>query len=184
MVSATDRVWGKAVQTDAKISPANYGGPLLDLRGRLCGILVPLSPRSDKVMSGTEWYDSGIGFAVPVDEMMKRFDTLKAGDDLKAGLLGISFTGKDIYSDNCKVAFCNGTSPAGQAGIRPGDVIVGLNGIKTERQAQFKHAVGPLYAGQEIKISVRRGKKKLDLKATLTDEVEPLRTRGDRCRSQ
>ena len=173
VVSATDRVWGKAVQTDAKISPANYGGPLLDLRGRLCGILVPLSPRSDKVMSGTEWYDSGIGFAVPVDEMMKRFDTLKAGDDLKAGLLGISFTGKDIYSDNCKVAFCNGTSPAGQAGIRPGDVIVGLNGIKTERQAQFKHAIGPLYAGQEIKISVRRGKKKFDLKATLTDEVEP-----------
>ena len=174
VVSATDRVWGKAIQTDAKVSPANYGGPLLDLRGRLCGILVPLSPQSDKVMGGTEWYDSGIGFAVPVDEVMKRFDTLKAGEDLEAGLLGVSFTGRDIYTDDCKIAFCSGNSPAGQAGIRPGDVIVSLNGIETERQAQLKHALGPLYAGQEIKIAVRRGDETLDLKATLTDELDPF----------
>jgi len=142
VISATDRVWGRAIQTDAKVSPANYGGPLLDLRGRLCGIMAPLSPRSDKVMEGTDWYDSGIGFAVPVDEIMKRLDKLKAGEDLLAGKLGISFTGKDIYVDNCKVAFCTGSSPAGKAGIRPGDVITSLNGIKTQRQAQLKHALG------------------------------------------
>ena len=78
VVSATDRVWGRAIQTDAKVSPANYGGPLLDLQGRLCGIMAPLSPNDDKIMGGTEWYDSGIGFAVPVDEMMQRIDTLKS----------------------------------------------------------------------------------------------------------
>lgn len=178
VVSATDRVWGKAIQTDAKISPANYGGPLLDLRGRVCGISVPLSPRSDKVMSGTEWYDSGIGFAVPVDEMMKRIDTLKAGDDLIAGILGVSFTGKDIYTDNCKVAFCAGSSPAGKAGIRPGDVIVSLNGNETIRQAQLKHALGPLYANEEIQVSVRRGDKTLDLTATLIGEIEPYEPVG------
>ena len=172
VVSATDRVWGRAIQTDAKVSPANYGGPLLDLRGRLCGILAPLSPRSDKVMEGTDWYDSGIGFAVPVDEMMQRLDKLKSGEDLLAGKLGISFTGKDIYVDDCKVAFCTGSTPAGKAGLRPGDVITSLNGIKTQRQAQLKHALGPLYAGEEVKISVRRGKKTLDLKATLTGEIE------------
>ena len=172
VVSATDRVWGKAIQTDAKVSPANYGGPLLDLRGRLCGILAPLSPRSDKVMGGTEWYDSGIGFAVPVDELMERLDTLKSGEDLQAGLLGVSLVGKDIYSDDCEVAFCNGNSPAGQAGIRPGDVIVSLNGSKTERQAQLKHVLGPMYAGQKIKVSVSRGDKTLDLEATLTAEIE------------
>ena len=172
VISATDRVWGRAIQTDAKVSPANYGGPLLDLRGRLCGIMAPLSPRSDKVMEGTDWYDSGIGFAVPVDEMMQRLDKLKAGEDLLAGKLGISFAGRDIYVDDCKVAFCTGSSPAGKAGIRPGDVITSLNGIKTQRQAQLKHALGPLYAGEEIKISVRRGDEVLDLKATLTGELE------------
>ena len=172
VVSATDRVWGRAIQTDAKVSPANYGGPLLDLRGRLCGIMAPLSPRSDKVMSGTDWYDSGIGFAVPVDEMMQQLDKLKAGEDLLAGKLGVSFTGKDIYVDDCKVAFCTGSSPAGKAGIRPGDVITSLNGIKTQRLAQLKHALGPLYAGEEVKISVRREDKTLDLKATLAGELE------------
>ena len=174
VVSATDRIWGKAIQTDAKISPANYGGPLLDLRGQVCGILVPLSQQSDKVMGGTEWYDSGIGFAVPVDEVLKNLDTLKAGDDLKAGLLGVSFAGSDIYVDDCKIAFCSGSSPAGRAGIRPGDVIVSLDGNETERQAQLKHALGPLYAGQEIKVSVRRGEETLDLKATLVAELEPF----------
>ena len=172
VISATDRVWGRAIQTDAKVSPANYGGPLLDLRGRLCGIMAPLSPRNDKIMGGTEWYDSGIGFAVPVNEIMQRLDTLKAGEDLLAGQLGVSFIGKDIYADDCKIAFCNGSSPAGKAGIRPNDVIVSVNDIKTKRQAQLKHALGPLYAGEEIKISVRRGDKTLDLKATLTGELD------------
>ena len=173
VISATDRVWGRAIQTDAKVSPANYGGPLLDLRGRLCGIMAPLSPRSEKVMSGAEWYDSGIGFAVPVDEIMHQLDKLKSGEDLLSGKLGISFAGKDIYVDDCEIAFCTGNSPAGQAGIRPGDVIVRFNGTQTDRQAQLKHALGPLYADEEIKISVRRGHETLDLSATLTGELEP-----------
>ena len=39
IVSALQRVWGKAIQTDAKISPVNYGGPLIDIQGRVLGIL-------------------------------------------------------------------------------------------------------------------------------------------------
>src|SRR5207247_3663098 len=42
VLSATGRIWSTAVQTDAKISPANYGGPLIDIQGRVLGILVPL----------------------------------------------------------------------------------------------------------------------------------------------
>ena len=50
-VSATNRIWGKAIQTDAKISPANYGGPLVDIRGRVLGVLVPLSPQGKAAKS-------------------------------------------------------------------------------------------------------------------------------------
>ena len=46
IVSALERIWGKAIQTDAKVSPSNYGGPLVDISGRVLGVLVPLSPDS------------------------------------------------------------------------------------------------------------------------------------------
>ena len=62
VISALGRIWGKAIQTDAKISPVNYGGPLIDLEGRVAGVLVPLSPRSEDAVAEAEWYDSGIGF--------------------------------------------------------------------------------------------------------------------------
>src|SRR5262245_34321398 len=57
IVSATARIWGRAVQTDAKVSPTNYGGPLVDLTGKVIGVLVPASPRADNETAGFEWYD-------------------------------------------------------------------------------------------------------------------------------
>ena len=72
VISALDRIFGKAVQTDAKISPVNYGGPLVDLDGRVIGVLVPASPRGDSETAGVEWYDSGIGFAIPLDRCLVR----------------------------------------------------------------------------------------------------------------
>ena len=72
IVSAVNRIWGKAIQTDAKISPTNYGGPLVDIAGRVLGVLVPLSPMATDELAGVEWYDSGIGFAVPLDDDQPR----------------------------------------------------------------------------------------------------------------
>ena len=70
IISASNRVWGKAIQSDAKISPANYGGPLIDIHGRVFGVLTPLTPNPQGGQSdGSEWYDSGIGFAVPIADL-------------------------------------------------------------------------------------------------------------------
>jgi serine protease Do len=171
ILSETDRVWGRAIQTDAKISPANYGGPLLNLKGQVTGILVPLSPRGNKVMTGSEWYDSGIGFAIPIDEILPRLPELKKGNDQFLGKLGVSFQGTDIYVDDCEVAFCTGNSPAGKAGLRPGDRIVSVNDIATPRQAAFRHAIGPLYAGDEIKLKVDRNGTTENLTAVLTAKL-------------
>ena len=71
ILSAVGRIWGKAMQTDAAVSPNNYGGPLVDIRGRVLGVLVPLSPQSADEIAGYEWYDSGIGFAVPLEAIRK-----------------------------------------------------------------------------------------------------------------
>src|SRR5439155_23501610 len=82
IVSAVGRIWGKAIQTDAKISPSNYGGPLVDISGRVTGVLVPLVPEGNNEIAGVEWYDSGIGFAVPLAHIMNVLPRLKEGHDL------------------------------------------------------------------------------------------------------
>ncbi len=79
IVSALGRIWGKAIQTDAKISPNNYGGPLVDISGRVLGVLVPMSPDGSGEMAGVEWYDSGIGFAIPLEGVLRVLPKLEQG---------------------------------------------------------------------------------------------------------
>ena len=70
------------MQTDAAVSPNNYGGPLVDIRGRVLGVLVPLSPQRPTRSGRLEWYDSGIGFAVPAEHIQQVLPRLKEGKDL------------------------------------------------------------------------------------------------------
>ena len=174
ILSAKNRVWSKTIQTDAKISPANFGGPLTDLGGNVAGILVPMSPDDDSEMAGTEWYDSGIGFAVPLVDVMSRFEDLKAGKELRTGLLGVSLKGTDVYADAAVVAFAGGNTPAGKAGIRDGDEITKVNEQRISRQSELKHALGPLYEGDTIEVAVKRAEKELSFSVELVGELEPF----------
>ena len=83
ILSATNRVWGKAIQSDAAISPTNYGGPLVDIRGRVMGVLVPMA-RNNPIdeIAGVGNYDCGVGFAVPMEHIAKMLPRLKKGENL------------------------------------------------------------------------------------------------------
>jgi S1-C subfamily serine protease/predicted esterase len=157
IVSALGRIWGKAIQTDAKISPVNYGGPLIDLRGRVLGILVPASPNAQDETAGVEWYDSGIGFAIPLEDIMRVLPRLKAGHDLGRGLLGFVAKNPDIYGAPPAIGSILPHSRADQAGLKPGDVFTEINGRPVTRQAQVMHELGKLYEGDTISVKVRRG---------------------------
>ena len=178
IVSALNRVWGKAVQTDAKVSPANYGGPLVDIRGRVLGVLVPLSPMANDEMAGVEWYDSGIGFAVPMEQVNAALPRLKKGEDLHPGLMGVSLKGKDIYADAAEIAAVQPNSPASKAGLKPDDKLVEIDGKPIATQAQMRHVLAPHYAGETIKLVVARGSEKLpkelELVAKLTSYQHPF----------
>ena len=117
IVSAKDRILGRAVQTDAKTSPANYGGALVDLSGRTIGVLAPLT--GDGGTGGVEWYDSGIGFAVPLADILPVLDRLEAGETLRPGLLGVAFAGSGLDAEPV-VESVRPQSPAEAAGLRPG----------------------------------------------------------------
>ncbi|MDB4766896.1 S1C family serine protease, partial [bacterium] len=174
ILSATDRIWGRAVQTDAKISRTNYGGPLVNFSGDTIGVLVPLSPDDSSVESGAEWYDSGIGFAVPLEDYYKTIDRMAEGTDLSQGLLGITLTAKDIYADVPEIEFCSPKSPAVECGLLPGDTILAVDGVPVISQTQMKHVLGPKYAGEEVTLTVRRSDKEESFTATLVDRIDPF----------
>lgn len=157
IISAVNRIWGKAIQTDAKTSPANYGGALVDLEGRVQGIIVPLSPQGGAESAGVEWYDGGIGFAIPLEDAYSALDRLKSGHDLLPGLMGVVFqrgTSLEAVPIVERVRF---DSPAQRAGLQKGDRLVRINDAPMPRVTQVKMALGQHYAGEVLQITYRRG---------------------------
>ena len=172
IVSAKNRILGRAVQTDAKTSPANYGGALVDLSGRTIGVLAPLT--GDGGTGGVEWYDSGIGFAVPLADVLPVLDRLEAGETLRPGLLGVAFAGSGLDAEPV-VESVRPNSPAEAAGLRPGDRVLEVAGTPVGRTDAMKAALGPLRAGDDVAMTVERGRNRLKLTATLAAELPPVR---------
>ncbi|MCH9793074.1 MAG: PDZ domain-containing protein, partial [Planctomycetes bacterium] len=156
IVSALGRIWGKAIQTDAKISPINYGGPLVDINGRLMGILVPLSPGATGETAGVEWYDSGIGFAIPMYDVLKIIPRLNTGKDLHPGKLGITLSGKGDLSTDMKLDRVRYGSPAQEAGLKAGDTVIKFDGQTTKMHSQIKQILMRKYAGESASLTVTR----------------------------
>ena len=173
IVSALNRIWGKAVQTDAKVSPVNYGGPLIDIRGRAQGILVPLSPSASGETAGIEWYDSGIGFAIPLHDIYKNLERMKTGEDLKPGLIGVTLKSNNPYTTEVILDRVRYGSPAEKAGLKSGDRIVRIAGEDVARQTQIQTVLGSRYAGETISIAVRRDDKKIDAELKLVSDLPP-----------
>ncbi len=161
IISALDRIWGKAIQTDAKVSPVNYGGPIVDIQGRVLGILVPASPRAQDETTGHEWYDSGIGFAVPFEDVLAALPRLKQGKNLQRGYLGFVPKSGDIYGELPVIGAINPGSAAAKAGLKPGDTIIEVDGVKVVRQAQIMHILGTKYEGDTASVKVKRGSEEL-----------------------
>ncbi len=167
ILSALHRIWDKAIQTDAKVSPTNYGGPLIDLYGRVQGVLVPASPRSEGETAGFEWYDSGIGFAIPLEDVNRVLPRLLKGTKetpvtLKRGLLGITLKqAQDAHDAPATIGTVSPGSAAEKRGLKAGDTIKDIDGKPIVSQAQLQQRLGPKYEGDVIALKVQRGKEEI-----------------------
>jgi len=167
IVSAVGRVFGRAVQTDANLSPANYGGPLVDIDGRVIGLCVPLSPQGGGALGGVQWYDSGIGFAVPLAGLEEVLERLKRGEVIRAGRIGVQVAtgGK---GGGVRVREVVPESGAADAGLRKGDVILALDGQPLRDVTHLRQLVGRHVAGDTVTLTVRRGEETLEVRVTLS----------------
>jgi serine protease Do len=181
IVSAKARVSRRAVQTDAKISPANYGGPLIGLDGQVLGICVPLSPMGQSVDAGVEWYDSGIGFAIPLAGGAAWLDQLAAGKTIQPGRMGVIVGPDQSGGGGVAVLRVAENSPAAAAGIIAGDRIIAVNQDPIGDLMDLKSVLGRYIAGDSVTLSIIRHGATMQVKVRLdagSDQVPgavPLR---------
>lgn len=162
------------IQTDVAINPGNSGGPLFNLDGEVIGINSQIFTRSGGFM--------GLSFAIPIDVAMNVVDQLKASGVVKRGWLGVLIqeVNKDL-ADSFNLEMPRGAlvaqvmkgSPADQAGLQPGDVIIEFNDTKIGLSSELPHLVGRLEPGVEAEMEVvRQGKE-------MTFDVEVGELPGD-----
>jgi serine protease Do len=106
------------LQIDAPINPGNSGGPLFDSDGLVVGITSAIySPTGSSV---------GIGFAIPSELASHIVDALREKGHIERGWLGVSMA--DIRDRGVGIAEVTRSGPAGRAGLRPGDIVIAVNG--------------------------------------------------------
>ncbi len=161
ILSATGRIWDKAIQTDCKISPQNYGGPLVDLHGRVMGILTIMNPGIATEGEVEQWYDSGIGFAVPLVDVLQRLPMLQSGQDIHSGKAGVRVQGRDEFLEGLVLSGVSPGSPAAKSGLMAGDKIVRAGSSATALKpvathSNLKHVLGPIDANSKLFVEVER----------------------------
>ena len=169
IISGLRRMSGLVVQTDAKLSPANFGGPLIDLQGRVIGLCVPMGMGSGE-LSGVEWYDSGIGFAVPRWQVELSARELADGHNIRRGLLGIGVNPAMI--DAVVVTGVGDPSPAIRAGIQPGDRILSIDDTPVQNFLALTRALRPRAAGTQAVIRLDRAGERLELPLVLATPAD------------
>ena len=178
IISAKNRIGGRAIQTDANISPANYGGPLIDIEGRLLGLCVPMNPQSQAIGAGVEWYDSGIGFAVPVHGLEKLIERLKKGERIRPAFLGIQAV-PNPDGDGLFIKRVVQDTPAADHELLVEDLILKLNGEEVNDMLKLRQMLNQFESGREIELTVFRTEKeeedtfKLTLGSTPKPKGEP-----------
>ena len=171
IISAMKRMGGRAIQTDANISPANYGGPLLDIEGKVIGICVPMSADSRSLASGVEWYDSGIGFCIPISSNERLIEKMKEGQHIKRAFLGVQT--EDIEErDGIRIVEVVAGTAAEEASLKKGDVITKLDDIDIPNLAELRATLAKYYAGDEIELVYERDDKEEKITLKLGEPVQ------------
>ncbi|MDR1479889.1 MAG: S1C family serine protease [Planctomycetaceae bacterium] len=157
IISGKNRVWRKAIQTDAAIGPNNYGGVLVGLDGKLLAIAVPLSMTANELTSGSETYDAGVGLAIPFEDVNKIvLDKLKKGKDIGQGFVGTMFKENQTFVGEPILDKIIPNSPADKAGLKKGDKITKIDGTKIETALEYEMNVKPRYVGEKIELTYTR----------------------------
>jgi serine protease Do len=181
-----DETYVPFIQTDVAINPGNSGGPLFNLGGEVIGINSQIYSRSGGFM--------GISFAIPIDVAMKIKDQLQRHGKVERGRLGVAIQGLDKElaqsfgleeTTGALVASVEPGSPADKAGLKAGDVVLGVNGSKVDESGDLPRIIGDMRPGSAARLQVWRDRKSRDLTVTLgAQQTEEAAARSSSPRSE
>jgi len=172
IVSATGRTnvgfadYEDFIQTDAAINPGNSGGALINTRGELVGI-------NTGIFSQSGGYQ-GIGFAVPsqlvrrvVDDLMKYGEVRRGSVDFRVDNMALEAEPAGGVGHGAQVSQMYRNSASYEAGLRPGDIITGLNGRTVEDASQFRKMVADSKVGSTATMRVVKDGRTVEIRVPI-----------------
>jgi putative serine protease PepD len=150
-----------AVQTDTALNPGNSGGPMLDARGHVIGIVDQIAT------DGSSQQNSGVGFAVPIDLVKSELQSLEAGKKVQHAYIGLATSDTTSGASGALVGQVSANSPASSAGIKTGDTITVIDGQKIDGTSELVAAVAAHKPGDKLALTIDRNGRTLHVTVTL-----------------
>lgn len=157
------------IQTDASINPGNSGGPLVDMSGRVVGLNTMILTQS----GGSE----GIGFAIPSDTLRNAYTQIRKEGHVHRGQIGVSVetitpllaAGLGLPQDwGVLVADVTPDGPADKSGLKPGDIVLSLDGKPMENARQLEVNLWRFPVGDKVNLEVLHGADRLTMDVSVT----------------
>jgi serine protease Do len=175
IVSATSRSlpsdnYVPFIQTDVAVNPGNSGGPLFNVRGEVVGI-------NSQIFSQTGGY-MGLSFAIPIDVAVNVENQLIKSGHVVRGRIGVTI--QDVNAQLAEsfgldrprgalVSTVESGGPADKSGVKPGDVILAVNGQSIERYGELSGRISNIKPGSDVKLSLWRNGKQEDLSVKVAE---------------
>jgi putative serine protease PepD len=164
-----------AIQTDAAINPGNSGGPLVDLSGAVVGIDAAIQTATDTTTQG-EPGSIGLGFAIPIDEVLPIVQEMIKGETPTHARLGIGVENASSGSsaqltDGAKISQINNGSAAADAGLKSGDVITKVDDHLITSSDSLVAIVRSYRPGDKVTVTYERGGSTHTVQVTLESDA-------------
>ena len=167
--SASESSYINAVQTDAAINPGNSGGPLVNLLGQVVGVNSAIATTGGT--TGSEAGNIGVGFAIPIEQVKVTADQILRTGEASYPVIGAKVQTGQRDGSGAEIDEVIEGTPAEDAGLEKGDVVVALEGQKVTDGIALIVSIRSHQPGETLTFTVLRDGDEKDIKVTLDSEV-------------
>jgi len=168
--SATESSYINAVQTDAAINPGNSGGPLVNMVGQVIGVNSAIATTGGSV-GGDQAGNIGVGFAIPIEQVKVTADQIVRTGEARYPVIGAKVQTGQRDGSGAEIDSVVAGTPADEAGLKEGDVIVAVEGSKVTDGIALIVSIRSHQPGETITFTVVRDGDEQEIDVTLDSEV-------------